>query len=162
MEVPLVYSQLGKILFERAFSTKKQDIKLHPWFITGFTDGEGSFIVSIRRTSRLNIGYSVELFFKIKQHLTNKNLLTKIKNYFEIGVIGEGSNYISYTVSSIKELQIIINHFDSYPLITQKWSDYQLFKKIFNLIKDKQHLTNEGLKQIISLKNVLIEDYLMI
>ena len=129
--------------------------KLNPNYITGFTDGEGSFIVSIRRTSRLNIGYSVELSFRIKQHLTNKNLLVRIKNYFKIGVIGEGSNYISYTVSSIKELQIIINHFDSYPLITHKWSDYQLFKQVFNIVRDKQHLTNQGLKKIISLKNKL-------
>ena len=129
--------------------------KLNPNYITGFTDGEGSFIVNIRRTSRLNIGYSVELSFRIKQHLTNKNLLARIKNYFKIGVIGEGSNYISYTVSSIKELQIIINHFDSYPLITHKWSDYQLFKQVFNIVIDKQHLTNQGFKKIISLKNIL-------
>jgi len=40
-EVALV--QPGKNLFERAFSTKKQDIKLHPWFITGFIGTEGPF-----------------------------------------------------------------------------------------------------------------------
>ena len=51
--------------------------KLNPNYITGFTDGEGSFVVSIRRTSRLNIGYSVELSFRIKQHLTKKK-----KNFF--------------------------------------------------------------------------------
>jgi hypothetical protein len=130
--------------------------KLNPNYITGFTDGEGSFLVSIRRTSRLKIGYSVELSFRIKQHLANKILITRIKNYFGVGVIGDGSNNsLNYTVSSIKELQTIINHFDTYPLMTQKWADYQLFKQVFNLVRDKQHLSDQGLNKILSLKSAL-------
>lgn len=61
-------------------------------------------MVSIRQTPRLKIGYSVELSFRIKQNLLNKDLLIKIKNYFEVGVLIEGSNHINYAVSSIKEL----------------------------------------------------------
>ena len=38
---------------------------------------------------------------------------------------------VQYRVSSIKELQVIIQHFDNFPLITQKWSDFQLFKSAF-------------------------------
>jgi len=57
-------------------------------------------------------------------------------------------------ISSIKDIKVLVNHFDSYPLITQKWADYQLFKQAFILIKDKQHLTIEGLKKIVSLKSV--------
>jgi len=40
-------------------------------------------------------------------------------------------------------------------LISQKWSDYQLFKQVVELIKLKQHLTKEGLKKIVSIKAVL-------
>ena len=112
-------------------------------------------MVNIRETPRLKIGYSVELSFRIKQDLSNKNLLNRIKNYFQVGVLIEGSNHITYAVSSIKELQIIINHFDCYPLISQKWSDFQLFKQIFNIVRDKEHLTAQGLNKILSLKSVL-------
>jgi hypothetical protein len=55
-----------------------------------------------------------------------------IKSYFNgVGYIlkDEKRRLISYEVNSIKELQIIIDHFDKYPLITQKRSDYLLFKK---------------------------------
>jgi len=34
-------------------------------------------------------------------------------------------------VESIKELQVIVDHFDKYPLISAKVVDYLLFKKMF-------------------------------
>jgi hypothetical protein len=59
---------------------------------------------------------------------------------------------IGYRVSSIKDLKLIINHFDAYPLITQKFADYQLFKQAFDLISRKEHLTLEGLRKIVGVK----------
>ena len=38
------------------------------------------------------------------------------------------------------------------PLITQKRSDFLLFKKAINLIKGGPHLTSEGLTKIVSIK----------
>jgi hypothetical protein len=55
----------------------------------------------------------------------------------------------------LKDLQIIVHHFDNYPLITQKWSDYQLFKQVVNLMNHREHLTTEGLQKIVSIKAVL-------
>jgi hypothetical protein len=55
-------------------------------------------------------------------------------------------------VSSLSDLQTIINHFDSYPLISQKLSDYLLFKQAFELVKSKKHLTQSGLKEIVGIK----------
>lgn len=49
----------------------------------------------------------------------------------------------------------IINHFDNYPLLSEKQIDYQLIKKAFNLIYNKEHLTNEGLRKIVALKACL-------
>jgi hypothetical protein len=46
----------------------------------------------------------------------------------------------------------IINHFDKYPLITQKWADYQLFKQAFSLIQAKEHLTDLGLNKLVAIK----------
>nr|AYE93232.1 LAGLIDADG homing endonuclease [Termitomyces sp.]AYE93260.1 LAGLIDADG homing endonuclease [Termitomyces sp.] len=60
-----------------------------------------------------------------------------------------------YSVDSIKEIPLIINHFDKYPLVTQKLSDYLIFKKCFNIIKQGNHLTESGLLEIISLKSNL-------
>jgi len=55
-------------------------------------------------------------------------------------------------VESIKELQVIVDHFDKYPLITQKVSDYLLFKQSFELIKNKEHLAIEGLNKLVAIK----------
>jgi hypothetical protein len=40
-------------------------------------------------------------------------------------------------------------------LITQKWSDYQLFKQVVELMQRREHLTIEGLNKILSIKAVL-------
>jgi hypothetical protein len=60
---------------------------------------------------------------------------------------------VSYTVSSVQDLtNVIIPHFDRYPLITQKKADYLLFKKGVDLLNRKVHLEEEGIMQIISVK----------
>jgi hypothetical protein len=46
----------------------------------------------------------------------------------------------------------LINFFDQYYLITQKKADYLLFKKVAMVMKRKEHLTYEGLQEIINLK----------
>jgi hypothetical protein len=40
----------------------------------------------------------------------------------------------------------------AYPLITQKSADFQLFVKIIEIIKRKDHLTFSGLQEIVNLK----------
>jgi len=42
-----------------------------------------------------------------------------------------------FLVQSNKDLEIIIKHFDNYPLISNKFADYELFKRALELIKKK-------------------------
>ena len=63
-----------------------------------------------------------------------------------------GPTAVTLEVHSIKELEIIIQHFDKYPLITKKRADYELFKLAVDYIKQGLHLTNEGLIKIIGIK----------
>lgn len=69
-----------------------------------------------------------------------------------VGNISNVKDSIKYRVTSIKDLTVIIDHFDKYPLITQKRVDYELFKQAFYLISRKEHLTKEGLEKLIVLK----------
>lgn len=57
-----------------------------------------------------------------------------------------------FRVESTKELQVIIDHFDRYPLISAKVADYLLFKQCYNLIVLKEHLTLDGLLKLVGLK----------
>lgn len=63
-----------------------------------------------------------------------------------------GKDSIQYRVTSVKELKVIIDHFDKYPLLTEKFADYLLFKRAFSIINRKEHLTTEGLREIVTLK----------
>jgi len=56
-------------------------------------------------------------------------------------------------VCKIKDLQVIIHHFEEYSLITKKQADYLLFKMIVELMNRKEHLTKEGLNKIIAIKS---------
>lgn len=77
-----------------------------------------------------------------------------IKNFFGgIGKVSVFKNSARYRVTSIQDLtNFIIPHLDQYTLITQKRSDFELFKKTVNLINSKEHLTDEGLHKIVSIK----------
>ena len=77
-----------------------------------------------------------------------------IKSSFGVGNIskdGKNCNF-QYRVSSVKDLPVIIDHFDKYPLLTQKKADYTLFKQVLELILRKEHLTPEGLNKIVSIR----------
>ena len=74
-------------------------------------------------SSNYRTGYQVQAIFKISLDNKDHNLLCQIKDYFGIGSITKhGGTSLQYTVKSLKDLNIIIDHFDKYPLImaTQK------------------------------------------
>ena len=125
--------------------------QLNPWFITGFTDAEGSFSVSIFKNNRRKIGYEIQVNFTVGLHIKDSNLLLKLKSFFnETGKIffDEKKNKALYNVRDLKSInEIIIPHFNLYPLISQKQEDFLIFslraKKIVEALRDinnKQHL----------------------
>lgn len=99
-----------------------ENLCLDPYWVTGFADGEGYFYIRIRKNSKSKLGWSVELGFGLHIHKKDRVLLQAIQNSLqEIGnVTNNGEKAVQFQVSSIKDLRILINHFDNYPLITQK------------------------------------------
>ena len=79
-------------------------------------------------------------------------MLEQIKTFFGVGNIYSQSSHVLFSVRSLKELPAIINHFDKYPLITQKQADYLLFREVFFMIEAKEHLTTQGMSKIVALK----------
>lgn len=79
-----------------------------------------------------------------------------LKIFFGVGNISfMGEDAVQYRVESLKDLAIIINHFNKYPLLTKKQSDFSIFKSAYSLIKNKSHLTNKGILELVALKAVL-------
>jgi hypothetical protein len=50
------------------------------------------------------------------------------------------------------DMPAVIDFFDKYPLITQKLADYLLFKQAYEMLKNKEHLTLEGLSKLVGIK----------
>lgn len=128
---------------------------LDPWFITGFTDAEGSFIVTIYKNKDYKLGWQIQAIFSVCLHNKDLPLLENIQTSFGIGTIikFKHNNTVMYRVGHQQQLRdIIIPHFEKYPLLTQKRADFILFKSILQMILKKDHLNIEGLKKSLVLK----------
>jgi len=103
-------------------------------------------------------------------HKRDLELLIRIKE--ALGGVGSiynhGSKDCSYMVHSLLDLtNSIIPHFDKYPLLTKKQEDYEFFKQVVQMMNNKEHLTEEGFKKILSIKasmrngltNALVETF---
>ena len=106
--------------------------KLNCWFITGFCDGESSFMLNILKNSKIKTGWEVRLSFEIHLNVKDLPLLSRIQSTLGVGNISQKKKgSCTYYVNSVKDLIEVINHFDKYPLITQKLADYLLFKRVW-------------------------------
>lgn len=127
--------------------------RLDPFFITGLTDAEGCFTMSVFKKNGSRLGWSVKLSFQIGLHDKDKALLEQIQFFFGEGNISKhGSDMLHFRVESVNGLTKIINHFDNYPLITQKYADYTLFKRAHLIMLNKEHLTKDGLEKFVQIK----------
>jgi hypothetical protein len=157
-ELTLSASLAQRVKPTRTFTTSSlitsTEAVVHPYFITGLTDGEGCFLITVLKNQKLKTGWEVQLIFQINLHKKDHTLLKLIQSsFYGVGSITKhGKDSIKYRVASAQDLAVIINHFDKYPLITQKNNDYLLFKEAFDLVKSKKHLTIEGLHKIVAIK----------
>lgn len=162
-QVKIPSKQLNNCPFS-TLNLKADKIDISPWFITGFTDAEGCFTIKIQPNAKLKTKWRVRAVFSITLHLKDLSLLESIQKTLGVGKISKsGLKGVIYAVDSIKEIPVIISHFDKYPLITHKLSDYLIFKQCLELIKQGEHLTERGLLEIIGLKSSLnlgLPDYL--
>ena len=141
---------------KQKLSKDKDSFSLNPWFITGFTDGDGSFAVSITK-KKSGTGWKIVPIFTIGLDQKDLDLLVEIKVFFKIGNIYTSKRgIVYYTVGSVKDLKkYILPHFDKYPLATLKIKDYLLFKEIVILMEKGEHNSLPGLLKIFSLKAIL-------
>jgi len=123
------------------------------------SEGESSFSVSISQRNQVLVIFQIEL------HVREEHLIKKIQEFFFQVEEGESFRNITFprmrsmarfTVTKQKDLMdVIIPHFDIYKLEGNKLKNYLIWKEIISLVKDKVHLTPEGLAQIKELKKTL-------
>lgn len=132
-----------------------KELELSPFWVTGFADAESCFSLKVSKKSTVVSGWNVIPEFKIELHSRDLILLRKLHSFFGVGTIyeREDRNIAYYSVQSARDINnVLIPHFDKYPLITQKKADYLLFKQAINLLNLKARSNIEGIQKIISIK----------
>jgi hypothetical protein len=69
--------------------------------------------------------------FAIGLNKKDLGILEDIQFLFGVGRLYSSGTKVYYRVESFKELQILIDHFYKYPLVTAKKVDYNLLKACF-------------------------------
>lgn len=149
-----MYLTWKKISIKMSLIESKSTVEVFPQWVTGFSDAEANFYVRISRKRNMLVGWTVEPIFAIRLHHKDLSVLYLIQKFFGVGKVYHHVEMeeATFRVGSVKELDIIIKHFDMYPLITKKLSDFILFKKVLEIIKMKGHLNIEGILKIANIK----------
>jgi len=104
---------------------------LHPQFVSGFTDAEGCFMISITQKAKNN-KWQVLALFQLGLHSRDLPLLNKIQSFFGgIGNINVSNTAkgqkATFLVTKIDDLiYVIAPHFKTNPLQSAKKIDFQL------------------------------------
>jgi len=117
--IPTNFNHLtNKILRGRSYTfisspCLNTNLKINPWFITGFSDAEACFTLSIIKNDQRKVGWRVFHSFQITLHRKDIALLEQIQSYFGgIGSITKHrSESVHYRVDSVENLLVILNHF---------------------------------------------------
>ena len=106
-----------------------------PYYIVGFTDGEGSFNISFRKRDDYLIGWKLSPVFNVSQK--EKTIFTIIKKHLKCGSIRfRNDNVYVYEVTNKKALiDIIIPFFLNIDFLScKKNKDFSRFVKLIQLV----------------------------
>src|SRR3990167_8806206 len=124
------------------------------YFISGFTEGEGSFNISLRKKPDYKLGWQVVLSFNISQR--DVSLLNLIQETLKCGIIKTRKidNLHSFDVTNVDDItEKVIPFFQKYPLISEsKKRNFSIFCEVSYLVKQGEHRNESGFKKILNLR----------
>ena len=140
------YDNLKKNIDFKINSTK--DFNNH--WIAGFSDSYASFQIKVVSKATRS---KPEIILNYQVDQKNKDILNLIKDYFggNIGFRKSQDTYF-YGSTSFGSANNVIKYFDEYHLQSTKYINYLKWRKVYLLIQNRSHLTEQGINQIIELK----------
>lgn len=128
-------------------NTNKVNISLKDGWLSGFTDAEGCFNVSIIKRDSYIVGFRTVLKFILDQN--DSTALILICNLFHTGYVYQrNGDMYRYTVDSFKGLPFVISYFNLFPLKTIKHSSFIKWCDIYSMTLNKEHLNHKGFARI--------------
>jgi hypothetical protein len=92
----------------------------------------------------------------VTQKYHSAGILHDLVRYYGCGNVqidNRKENAYKFNVTKLADIiNIIIPHFDKYPLLSSKNLDYQDFRRVAFMMKDGVHLTENGMLEIKGIK----------
>ncbi|MBF8280479.1 MAG: Homing endonuclease LAGLIDADG/HNH [Candidatus Magasanikbacteria bacterium] len=136
-----------------------KQIPLHiGWYISGFTDGEGSFNVSVKKVPDHRMGWKLAASFNVSQ--LDQTVLIVMKRYLGCGTLRERKDgVVYYEVTSIRALyERIIPFFLKFRFFSAtKKRNFLIFQKIIRKMFAGEHHKPKGFNEIMKYRAVLNE-----
>ena len=122
-------------------------------YIAGFTDGEGSFNISVKKRLDYKESWKLTASFNISQK--DRVILAWIKHILGCGTLRERKDgVVYYEVTNVTSLhETIIPFFQVYGFRSAyKKHNFRIFSEIVEMMHKEEHLTKEGFQKILELR----------
>jgi len=122
-------------------------------YLTGFADGEGSFMIVVRKRDDYKENWKISLCFNVSQK--ESYILSQFKKHLECGTLRQRTDGVCYyEVNNFNSIwDNIIPFFQKYHFLSQnKKYQFSLFVKAAKLIKENKHLTKQGFVEVIKIR----------
>jgi len=139
------------------FENEKPQIiqfKLSPDYISGLTQADGSFFCNIKIAPKHLFGIQFQPKFTITADFYSKFILESIQSYFNCGniTINTKKHTAEFGVVRLAELyNIIIPHFNNYPIFFAKYHAFKLFSKIVTALFNKEKRSIQERRELLKL-----------
>ena len=154
------------------YSVNTSPLNNNGW-LAGFIDADGAFKVRYtekridEKTNKVLTKERIEVRFALEQRkmldLNNngsyKPIMLNIQSFFDITTDlreskhNEGKTYWIIEVSSLNRLNLLIQYLNNHPLLTAKQNDFKDWLKVYQLIIEKKHLSEDGKLLIKKIKS---------
>lgn len=133
-------------------------------YIVGLTDGEGCFYVNVGTDKRFpQARPQVETHFYIKLTEEEYPLLEKVRKFLGCGFIYlqkekrlNHAQCYRFEINSQRDIhKFLLPFFKEHPLQSNKKRNFEIFRKISLMVKNKEHLTDKGFQKVVQLKSVM-------
>ena len=125
------------------------------YYLAGFADGEGSFMIIIRKRKDYKLGWKVSLAFNVSQK--ESYILSQFKKHLQCGKLRRrrSDDMYYYEVSNFTSIwENIIPFFRKFNFLSEnKKFQFYLFRQVANIVHRNEHLTPEGFKKIVAIRD---------
>ncbi len=118
--VPQIYTTRNTPALIKTRAVYGERVPLDPWFVSGLTEGEGCFCISLALRSKLRTGLEVRPSFSLSLNERDLELLRDLQAFFGCGWIRESKTdrTFKYEARSVEKLlDPIIPHFERHPQV---------------------------------------------